>query len=53
MAQGRLNSEQLGLRRLLRQVMAAGGFQQHPMEWWHFDRRPLEQLTGHYPILAT
>ena len=53
MAQGRLNPTQIGLRRLLRQVMAAGGFQQHPMEWWHFDRRPLEQLTGQYPILAT
>ncbi|HTB35161.1 MAG TPA: M15 family metallopeptidase [bacterium] len=53
LAQGRLSAEQLGLRRLLRQVMAAGGFQQHPMEWWHFDRRPLEQLTGQYPMLVT
>jgi D-alanyl-D-alanine dipeptidase len=53
LAQGRLSAEQLGLRRLLRQVMAVGGFQQHPMEWWHFDRRPLEQLAGKYPMLDT
>jgi D-alanyl-D-alanine dipeptidase len=53
LAQGRLSADQLGLRRLLRQVMAGGGFQQHPMEWWHFDRRPLEQLIGQYPMLVT
>lgn len=49
--QGRLGAEQLGLRRLLREVLGAHGFIAHPMEWWHFDRRPLSQLKGHYALL--
>jgi D-alanyl-D-alanine dipeptidase len=42
--QGRLNAEQLGLRRLLRSVMEAEGFRVHPMEWWHFELRSLAEL---------
>lgn len=52
-AQGRLNQAQVEARQLLRQVMEAGNYQCHPMEWWHFDRRPLDQLKGIYPILST
>lgn len=42
--QGRLNAGQLGLRRLLREVMEAEGFKVHPMEWWHFEFQSLEEL---------
>jgi D-alanyl-D-alanine dipeptidase len=50
-AQGRLNPQALELRRLLRWAMESGSFQQHPLEWWHFDRRPLAQLKGKVPLL--
>jgi D-alanyl-D-alanine dipeptidase len=33
--------------------MAGGSFVQHPLEWWHFDRRPLEQLKGKVSLLNT
>jgi zinc D-Ala-D-Ala dipeptidase len=49
--QGRLNAQQIGVRRLLRSVMEAEGFQGHPLEWWHFDRRPLAQLRRSYPLI--
>lgn len=48
--QGRLNAEQIVLRRLLRQVMQAHGFIPHPLEWWHFDRRPLDALRRDYTL---
>ena len=50
-AQGRLSAEALELRRLLRWAMEGGAFVQHPLEWWHFDRRPLAQLRGKFPLL--
>jgi D-alanyl-D-alanine dipeptidase len=50
-AQGRLSPQTLELRRLLRWAMEGGSFTQHPLEWWHFDRRPLSQLRGKYPLL--
>jgi D-alanyl-D-alanine dipeptidase len=49
--QGRLSPEQLGLRRLLRELLCDHGFNAHPLEWWHFDRRPLSQLRGRYPLI--
>lgn len=52
-AQGQLGKEALELRQQLAWAMLAGGFQQHPFEWWHFDQRPLAQLKGHYPRLDT
>ena len=53
LAQGQLSAEALALRRRLAEVMRAGGFRQHPMEWWHFDRRPLGQLRGQFPLLSS
>jgi D-alanyl-D-alanine dipeptidase len=50
-AQGRLRPQALALRRLLRTAMEGGGYEQHALEWWHFDRRPLNQLRGSYPVL--
>lgn len=52
-AQGQLSGEVLELRQQLAWTMLAGGYQQHPLEWWHFDQRPLAQLKGHYPRLDT
>jgi D-alanyl-D-alanine dipeptidase len=50
--QGRLTPEQLGLRRLLREILCSHGFISHPLEWWHFDRRPLAQLKQkNYPMI--
>lgn len=50
--QGRLSAEQLGQRRLLRELMQAHGFQSHPLEWWHFELKPLAQLKGRYPLIS-
>jgi D-alanyl-D-alanine dipeptidase len=44
--QGRLNAEQIGLRRLLRELMEAEGFKAHPMEWWHFEFRSLGEIKA-------
>lgn len=49
--QGRLSAEQIGLRRLLRELLGAHGFAAHPMEWWHFERRPLSELRDRYPLI--
>jgi D-alanyl-D-alanine dipeptidase len=51
LAQDRLTQAQVDRRRRLREVMVAGGFRQHAMEWWHFDLKPLDQLRGRYPCL--
>lgn len=44
--QGRLDASQIALRRLLRELMLAQGFQPHAMEWWHFERWPLSALKN-------
>jgi D-alanyl-D-alanine dipeptidase len=49
--QGRLLSRQMNLRQALRVSMNSGGFAQNPMEWWHFDLFPLEQVKGKYPLV--
>jgi D-alanyl-D-alanine dipeptidase len=49
--QGRLQRPQLTLRRILRACMARGGFKQNPLEWWHFELKPIEQLRGRYPLI--
>jgi D-alanyl-D-alanine dipeptidase len=50
--EGRLSSRQRDLRLILRDCLQAAGFSPHPMEWWHFDARPLEELKGRYPLIA-
>lgn len=49
--QGRLLSRQMNLRQALRVCMNSGGFVQNPLEWWHFDLRPLEEVRGKYPLV--
>lgn len=51
LAQGRLMPAHLDLRLLLRSLMLQGGFTQNPLEWWHFDKRPLEELKGRFPVV--
>jgi D-alanyl-D-alanine dipeptidase len=48
--QGKLLDTQLTLRRVLRGAMARGGFTQHPLEWWHFELHPLDEVKGIYPL---
>jgi D-alanyl-D-alanine dipeptidase len=49
--QGKLLARQLNLRRALRISMNRGGFFQHPLEWWHFELHPLDQVKGVYPLI--
>ena len=50
-SQGLLKPAHLERRLILRTLMAAGGFRQHPLEWWHFDLRPLEAIKQHYAMI--
>jgi D-alanyl-D-alanine dipeptidase len=49
--QGRLSSRQRDLRLILRESLQAAGFTQHPLEWWHFEAKSLEDLRGSYPLI--
>jgi len=48
---GKLTPEQLQHRLLLRRIMTHAGFVQLPIEWWHYDALPKEQVKGHYAIV--
>jgi D-alanyl-D-alanine dipeptidase len=45
---GALNREQIENRKLLRKVMASGGFKGIPTEWWHFNAYPLEHVKRNF-----
>ena len=45
---GRLTRQNLTRRRLLREVMAAGGFKVLPTEWWHFNFKTRAEVRAHY-----
>ncbi|MBI1944562.1 MAG: M15 family metallopeptidase [Deltaproteobacteria bacterium] len=49
--EGKLTSEQLANRLLLREVMLRAGFGLLPHEWWHFDCAPPGIAAKRYPIL--
>lgn len=49
--QGKLSSEQLANRLLLREMMLRAGFGLLPHEWWHFDCAPPAVASARYPIL--
>jgi len=51
-AEGRLSTRQRDLRAILRESLLAAGFTQHPLEWWHFDAKALDDLKGRYPLIA-
>lgn len=50
LAEGRLTHEQVANRILLRQVMDAG-FLHLPIEWWHFDALPGDEVRRGYTLL--
>lgn len=51
LAAGRLTAAQVANRTLLRQVMEGAGFLHLPIEWWHFDSLPGEQVRHAYPLV--
>lgn len=48
---GKLTSEQLANRLLLREVMLRAGFRLLPHEWWHFDCAPGSAARARYPVV--
>lgn len=49
--EGRLTTAQLKHRQLLRDVMVQAGFLQLPLEWWHYDSKPKQDVRSHYKIV--
>lgn len=48
---GRLSHEAVANRRLLRRVMAAGGFRVLSTEWWHFNLRTRAEARARYKVV--
>lgn len=48
---GKLNTEQMENRLLLRKIMLQAGFIQLPIEWWHYDALPKNEVKAHYKIV--
>ena len=51
LARGRITQEALDNRRLLREVMAAGGFMPLRTEWWHFNLCSRKEAKLHYRVI--
>lgn len=51
LAQGKLNSDQLANRKLLRTVMEKAGFTGIVTEWWHFNAFGLAECEKRFPLL--
>ena len=51
LSEGRLTSDHVAHRRLLRKVMEGAGFIQLPHEWWHYDAVPREVVRARFPIV--
>lgn len=51
LALGKLTGQQEQNRLLLRRVMAYAGFIQLPLEWWHFDALPREEVRKRFPVV--
>jgi len=49
---GLLSQKHLENRQLLRKVMEDAGFIQLPIEWWHYDALPRDQVVGHFPLVG-
>ena len=47
----KLTKEQFEHRLLLRRIMLQAGFLQLPIEWWHYDALPKEEVKKHYKIV--
>lgn len=50
LAAGALTRDQVGNRRLLRGVMERAGFTGLPIEWWHFDALPADDVRSRYRL---
>jgi D-alanyl-D-alanine dipeptidase len=48
---GKLTKQQLDNRLLLRKVMEDAGFIQLPLEWWHYDALPRDEVMRSYSIV--
>ncbi len=48
---GELSAVQLANRHLLRAVMAEAGFHPIPVEWWHFDALPPDEVRAKYHLI--
>ena len=48
---GKLTKEQAEHRLILRNIMLRAGFIQLPIEWWHYDALPKEQVKKDYKIV--
>ncbi len=49
--EGRLSEKQIRNRHLLRKAMEDAGFIQLPIEWWHYDALPKDQVIGKFPLV--
>jgi D-alanyl-D-alanine dipeptidase len=50
-ASGKLSRKQVENRLLLRKVMTQAGFIQLPIEWWHYDAVPKDQVRKNFKIV--
>ncbi len=48
---GKLTKQQVQNRLLLRQAMEEAGFVQLPIEWWHFDALPKDEIRKKFSIV--
>lgn len=51
MAEGQLSQTAISNRKLLRRVMAAGGFKVLSTEWWHFNLRTRAEAKARYKVI--
>lgn len=49
--EGKLTSEQVANRRLLREVMLGAGFHGVRHEWWHFEAFSVREIRRRYPLV--
>ncbi len=50
LASGALSSAQIGHRHLLRNIMEGAGFIALPIEWWHFDALPADEVRRRFEL---
>lgn len=51
LAEGKLTTEQIANRRILRSAMEGAGFIQLPHEWWHYDALPKTEVRAQYRLV--
>lgn len=48
---GRLTQQQHDHRMLLKRVMTGAGFGQSPIEWWHFNALPADEVRARFEVV--